>query len=286
LGIEGSGGSGSIGIGAYLLLQGVDLHPGAQAWTHRTEVKFFHEDEVAVNTQQGLAIDVLVAEDGAVLLLDANIFEVFCDAGRGPCLDLFFGVVVLFLVVGFMAVDVREAVVTAVLAARVVCGHRLQIAGYGAVARSAHVGDVFVNDSECLMHDGAADGLEFGRTIARQATTRRALLLVERYAATSVRLEIEGLGRSGCSGRWGLDVGSRCGGAGSDGRSGVVLERRRAGVWWDICVCGSGRWSRVGLWKQSRLVCFDVAAKEPAVSKVVVTLCQLDAVADAQSQLV
>ena len=87
-------------------LQRVDLHPGAQSWSHRAQVKLLHEDEVAIYAQQRLAVNVLISEHIAVLLLHAHIFEVLGDACRRPCLDLLLCVPVLLLLVRFLPVDV------------------------------------------------------------------------------------------------------------------------------------------------------------------------------------
>jgi hypothetical protein len=65
-----------------------------------------HEDEVAIYAQQRLAINVLISEHVAVLLLYTHIFEVFGNARRRPRLDLLLGVPVLLLLVRFLSVDV------------------------------------------------------------------------------------------------------------------------------------------------------------------------------------
>jgi hypothetical protein len=54
-------------------LQCVDLHPGSQPWAHGSEIEFLHEDEVAVDTQQGLAVNVLLPKHIAMPLFHADV---------------------------------------------------------------------------------------------------------------------------------------------------------------------------------------------------------------------
>jgi hypothetical protein len=62
----------------------------------------------------------LVLEDVAMLLVDPDIFQVFGHTRRTPLQDLLFRVQVLFLLFRLLSVDVREAVLTAILASRIV----------------------------------------------------------------------------------------------------------------------------------------------------------------------
>jgi hypothetical protein len=115
-----------------------------------------------VHAQKYLPVDLLLFENITVLLLHARIFEVLCYALRAPRHDLDFGVKIILLILRLLAINVREPVVTAVFAPRIVAS---QVFGDDAVSRRAHISDVLVDYAQRLVHDWTSDCIVISRKL-------------------------------------------------------------------------------------------------------------------------
>ena len=142
--------------------------PGFQAAAHHAKIKLFHEQEILVHVQEYITGDLLLLEDVAMLLIDADVAQVFGGLLVPPLAHLVFRRTAFLLLVRFVTVDVGEATTQgcAVFAARIVImiimimmiiggTGSVQIGGSEAMTWRAEIGDVLINDAEGFVHDGA-----------------------------------------------------------------------------------------------------------------------------------